>query len=106
MRFFEKISKSGMFSDKRFEHIYLKRLVTLGEEGVDVIEKLEKEGEAIVGVDYFSGELLVDVSLYTDGIIRSIVKIYNDKGEGVELGRLLIDENTFFGTLNYFKNRK
>lgn len=106
MRFFEKISKSGMFSDKRFEHIYLKRLVTLGEEGVDITEKLNKDGETIVEVDYFGGELFVDVSLYTDGIVRSIVKINNDKGEEVELGRLLIDENTFFGTLNYFKNKK
>lgn len=106
MRFFEKISKSGMFSDKRFEHIYLKRLVTLGKEGVDIIEKLEKEGEAIVLVDYFSGELFVEVSLYTDGIIRSIAKIYNDRSEAVELGRLLVDESIFFGTLNYFKNKK
>lgn len=106
MRFFEKISKSGMFSDKRFEHIYLKQLVTLGEEGVDIIEKLNKEGETIVEVDYFGKALLVDVSLYTDGIVRNIAKVNNDKGEAVELGRLLIDENTFFGTLNYFKNKK
>lgn len=106
MRFFEKISKSGMFSDKRFEHIYLKKLVMLGEEGIDIIEKLNRDGETIVEVDYFDGELFVDVSLYTDGIVRSIVKIKNDKGKEVELGRVLIDENTFFGTLNYFKNKK
>lgn len=95
MKLFNKISKSGIFCDKKVEHFTLIQLRKPKNYSTFV-----ESGAVEVVVPYYSAELLVDVGIYEDGIVRLIAYLKSDT-QKQELGRLLLSEADFVGNLSH-----
>lgn len=93
MRIFNKISKGGIFCDKRFEHFTLLHLVKNGE-----FEEYEQFGETDFEVQFFEAVIRVDVADYADGIVRLIGYVGS-----VEVGRLLVGRGDFINNIKFLQ---
>lgn len=96
MKLFDKISSSGMFKDKRFEHFTLVEFLSS-----KVLKEYTTKGEAEFTVSFYSGITKVEVAKYEDNLTRFMVFSHLDKNKEYELGRLVIDEEYLNDNINY-----
>lgn len=106
MKFYDKISKSGMFADKRVEHMVLKRLVELESLNEPSSKILLDKGVYATDLNYFGGTLRLDVGLYKDGIVRLQLFAHQIYGGEVEVGRLLVQEQNYFNTIRFLTKKE
>lgn len=103
MRFYEKIAKNGMFCDKQVEHTFLK---VFTEAMPTALDTLAEKGEFQFWLPYYKDIFNVDISLYQDGIVRVILYVEGVNNGLVEVGRLLVEESNFFGTVKHLINSR
>lgn len=95
MRIYNKISKSGIFCDKRFEHFTLMNLISDG-----WFNDYLHLGETAFDVRFYGANTRVDVADYEDGIVRLIAYVGS-----VEVGRMLVSRNDFINNVKFLLTR-
>lgn len=101
MKFYDKVSKSGMFADSRVEHFILKHLCSLEKLSKPATKILAEKGEISTDIIYFGGTLKLAVGLYNDGLVRLRLFANSIYGGEVEVGRLLVQTQNYFNTVKF-----
>lgn len=100
MKFLNKIAKSGIFCDKRFEHFVVLSLNS------DVVDKFKGQGAVVVSVQFYNSEFIVDVAEYVDGLVRLRAYSPKDPEKEFEVGRLVLTKDDFLGNAIYIAHRE
>lgn len=100
MRFINKIAKSGVFCDKRFEHFVALRLDS------GVIQEFKGRGAVDVSVPFYDTTFIVDIAEYVDGLVRLRAYSPKDPEKEYEVGRLLLTKDDFLGNAVYIAHRE
>lgn len=100
MKFLNKIAKSGVFCDKRFEHFVVLSLNS------NVVDKFKGQGEVVVPVQFYNTEFIVDIAEYVDGLVRLRAYSPKDLEKEFEIGRLLLMKDDFLGNAIYIAHRE
>lgn len=96
MKIYNKISKSGIFCDKRVEHFTLVEFLK-----GDKAEEFEDYFSVDLTVRFYDAELAVEVTEFDDGIVRMFARVGS-----VEVGRLLVDSTNFKGIIKHLLSKK
>lgn len=101
MRLINKIAKSGVFCDKRFEHFMLESLCHSNAMGV-----YKEQGSVDVDVNFYHTDYIVDVADYEDGLVRLRAYISLDKNKECEIGRIVMLKDDFVGNIYYLTRQR
>lgn len=100
MKFLNKIAKSGVFCDKRFEHFVVSNLNS------NVIDTFKGQGEVVISVQFYNTAFIVDIAEYVDGLVRLRAYSPKDPEKEFEVGRLVLTKDDFLGNAIYIAHRE
>lgn len=101
MRLMNKVAKSGVFCDKRFEHFTVESLCRS-----NAMEVYKEQGSVDVCVSFYNTDYIVDVAEYEDGLVRLRAYISLDKNKECEIGRVVMMKDDFVGNIYYLTRQR